>query len=256
MSLVLVGWCLGCVARWIAWLRLASHAASATSGDAIVAGVVVAAEPAVIAEISQERQAVRSGGDYWRWQETSFRSTARRFALRADSGELIDVVPEDPVLLLWPPDHTVADGEEGRKRSARLEHDMHVEILGRLERAGAKPDAAEPYREGASATLTPPRRLSMLVSRTPLAPRLRAMGWFQLKRAALLLGLLAIVQASSTQMWMLELHQLGAHGRFPTTRLVVGIVGALVAFACRRQQPPWDIGQSADEFEPRKRKQK
>jgi membrane protein implicated in regulation of membrane protease activity len=256
VTVALVGWAVGCVVRWIAWLRLAKRAAGATSGDAIVAGVVVADEPAVVVEITQQRLKLRADGNSWRWEEIDFTSKAQRFALRADSGELIDVVPEDPVLLLWPADHTVAKDERRRTRIARLEHDAHVEVLGWLERATAKPDAAAPYRDGAEATLAAPRGLPMLVSRTPLAPRLRAMGWFQLKRAALLFGIVAIVQTLATRLWMFEIHLLGGRGAFPTTRIVVGIAGAIVAFACRAQQPPWDIGQSADELEPRKRKQR
>lgn len=250
VTVVLLVWIAGLLVRWLAWMKLAKRSERAMSGDAIVTGTVVADTPPVVNEVRQLRFKSQHG---WRWSEVSFQSTSQSFALHSDDGKLVTVDPRDPVLLLWTAEHTVAIGDGARNRVARIEPGDKVEILGWFETSAKNADAAAPYRDGVSATLTLPRRCPMLVSRKPLAPMLRAMGRFQLRRAALLLGLVSLVQALAGHLWEFEIHALGQHGLFANTRLVLGIAGGILAIAFRDQQPPWNIGQSPDEYEARRR---
>jgi hypothetical protein len=241
VTVVLLLWSAGLVVRWIAWMRLGKR-----SGDAIVSGTVVADAAPVVNEIRQTRTKAKHG---WRWSEDSFRSTSQRFTLRRDDGELVAVDPIDPVLLLWKANHTVPIHESARKRLAKLEPGAKVEILGTIDRRAEAPADATPYRDGAAATLVPPRGYPMLISHKPLAPKLRAMSRFQLRRIGLLLGVIGLSHALVDHLWFSEIHALHTHGMFPTTRVVIGVVGAILVIACRDQRAPWDIGQSADEYE-------
>jgi hypothetical protein len=226
------------VVRSLRWRGSAARLARATRGDAFVHGVVEADAPPVTIETDQHRS--KAGI----WEQTAVRARLAPFHLRRPGGYIVRVEPDANVALLWSPDQTRAERPLDRVRIAQLAPGAAIDILGTLTPAAATDGA--PYRDGATATLTPPRHGPMLISKIPLRTQYARMAAYQVSRIGPVFGLWLLLHTLIRRLWHADLALLGVASAPTWVAVLVGTAGVIIAAVTRDGAPPWSTG-SLDE---------
>lgn len=221
--------------RWRSWRAAAAGHARATRGEAFVHGVVEADAPPVTVEIDQQR---RKNGD---WEQTAVRARIAPFGLRSPSGELVWVAPDRDVVLMWPPDQTrsASAKAENRVQIAQLVSGTTVDVFGIV--TPASPDGA-PYRDGSTATLTPPRHGPMLISKLPLRVQYARMAAYQVRRIGPVIGLWLVIQTLIPGLWRSDLALVGVASAPTWVAVGSAIAGVVIAAVTGGGAPPWSTG--------------